>query len=104
MTPSNWDGSQGGYSGYGGGGGYSGGGGGYSGGGGEPPNSPAQQIQKLMAVLNWSVPIGVYLAVRVRDHILLLGYAAYKLFTTEDLFWTLRMLRVLFVSVLLHEF
>ncbi|MEZ6192350.1 MAG: site-2 protease family protein [Phycisphaerales bacterium] len=96
MTPSNWDGSQGDNSGY--------GGGGYSGGGGEPPNSPVQQIQKLMAVLNWSVPIGVYLAVRVRVHILLLGYAVYKLFTTDDLFWTLRMLLVLFISVLLHEF
>ncbi len=87
MTPGNWDGSQ--------GGGY---------GGGDPPNSPAQQIQKLMAVLNWSLPIGVYFAVRVRVHILLLVYAAYILFTTEDLFWALRMLLVLFVSVLLHEF
>lgn len=95
MTPSNWDG-------YGGGGSSGAGGGGYSGGG--PPNSPVQQIQKLMAVLNWSVPIGVYLAVRVRVHILLLGYAVYILFTTEDLFWALRMLLVLFVSVLLHEF
>ncbi len=87
MAPGDWDGSH--------SGAY---------GGGEPPNSPNQQIQKLMAVLNWSLPAGVYFAVRVRLHILLLAFAAYWLITTDDLFWALRTLLVLFVSVLLHEF
>lgn len=66
--------------------------------------SPNDQINRLMGLLNWSVPAGRVWGIRVRIHFLFFAFIIYLLVTGDDLVWTLELMAVLFGSVLLHEF
>jgi len=79
--------------------------------GASPPHSPMEQIQALWRLLDRSFLVGRILGIRVRVHITLVLYAAYVLvepFFSDnpfpDYWWPVKLLPVLFVSVLLHEF
>lgn len=60
--------------------------------------------QRILGWLNASIPIGVYLGIRVRVHITFVMLLIFRLFHYGDPLWTLRWSGMVFLSVLLHEF
>lgn len=61
-------------------------------------------FQGLARLLNASFPIGIYLGIRVRVHVLFVAMVIYYLIKQGYPAWTLRWISLLFASVLLHEF
>ena len=73
---------------------------------GSRPGAGSDGLRRLNDFFNKSFPIGTYLDIRVRIHILFFIFIAFELLTTQngEYFWTLRWTGLLFFSVLLHEF
>jgi len=59
---------------------------------------------RILAALNASFPIGIYLGIRVRVHITFVLLLIFRFIQQGDPAWTLRWTALLFTSVLLHEF
>ncbi len=66
--------------------------------------SPNDQIARLMRLLDWSLSFGRVWGIQVRIHFLFFAFILYLLVTGDSLLWTVKVMSVLFISVLLHEF
>jgi Zn-dependent protease len=70
----------------------------------DPGGGGRDLLMKILRILNASAPIGTYLRIRVRVHIMYVLLPLYFYGYSRDLVQTVTMCAMLFISVLLHEF